>query len=58
MGTTRTMLSSLLHDPLVALAQVVMLTHVKGRLELSWLKPLMRQQVRKQFFCFFILFLD
>jgi hypothetical protein len=30
MGTTRTMLSSLLHDLLVALAQVVMLIHVKG----------------------------
>jgi hypothetical protein len=48
--STHTMLSSLLHDLLVALAQMVMLIHVKGRLLLSWLKPLTRPQVRK--FCF------
>jgi hypothetical protein len=47
--STHTMLSSLLHDLLVALAQMVMLIHVKGRLLLSWLKPLTRPQVRK--FC-------
>jgi hypothetical protein len=30
---------------LVPLAQMVMLIHVKGRLQLSWLKPLTRPQV-------------
>jgi hypothetical protein len=54
MGSTRTMLLSLPHDLLVALAQVVMLIHVKGRLQLSWLKPLTRQLVRKQFFVAFL----
>jgi hypothetical protein len=52
--STHTMLSSLLHDLLVALAQMVMLIHVKGRLLLSWLKPLTRPQVRKFCFCWIV----
>jgi hypothetical protein len=48
MDSTHTMLSSLLHDLLVVSAQMVMLIYVKGRLQLSWLKPLMRPQVSNQ----------
>jgi hypothetical protein len=39
-----------------ASAQVLMLIHVKGRLQLSWLKHLTRQPVRKQIFYFLFLF--
>jgi hypothetical protein len=49
MDSTPTMLSLLLQIHLLALAQLVMLIHVKGRLQLSWLKPLMRPQVSDQF---------
>jgi hypothetical protein len=40
--STPKMLSSLRPDLLVASAQQVMLTTVRGSLQLSWLKPLMR----------------
>ncbi|KAB8408220.1 hypothetical protein FH972_024832 [Carpinus fangiana] len=40
--STPTMLSSLLPDLSVASAQRVMLTPIRGSLQLSWLKPLMR----------------
>ena len=45
MDSTLTMLSSLLPDLSMALAQLVMLLHGKGRSLLSWLKPLLRPQV-------------
>ena len=45
MDSTLTMLSFLLLDLSMALAQLVMLLHVKESLRLSWLKPLMRPQI-------------
>jgi hypothetical protein len=53
MDSTLTMLSSLLPNLSMALAQLVMILHVKGSLRLSWLKPLMRPQVSFKVFFFF-----
>jgi hypothetical protein len=55
MDSTLTMLSSLLPNLSMALAQLVMILHVKGSLRLSWLKPLMRPQVSFKVFFFFFL---
>jgi hypothetical protein len=57
MDSTLTMLSSLLPNLSMALAQLVMILHVKGSLRLSWLKPLMRPQVSFKVFFLFIYFL-